>query len=143
MSKLFSLALFPLFVGDTGHDLHVIFVLLLLFFYSSLMMVLDLLLAGIPLLLNQTVFQPVFERSVPLLLLDLLLQALLLLLSQLLLLFKSFRDKLALLPLEHSMGPLLILLVKGGLFHDHLLKQVFLSLKDEHFSKTLLVFFYS
>ena len=141
MTKLLSLTLFPFFVGDSSHDFHRFLLLLLLFFHLALVVILDLLMASVPLLLDQTVFQPVFERTVPLLLLDLFLQALLLLLSQLLLLLQSLRDKLALLPLEHSMRPLLVLFVEGGLLNDHLLEQVFLGLEHKHFAKTLLMFF--
>ena len=37
------------------------------------------------------------------------------------------------------MRPLLVLLVQGRLFHDHLLEQVLFGLKDEDFAQALLM----
>ena len=92
VAKLLSLSLLPLFVGDSRHDLHGLFLLLLLLFGLALVVVLDLLVARVSLLLDQAVFQPVLECSVALLLFDLFMQALLFLLTQLLLLLESLLD---------------------------------------------------
>ena len=140
VARLLSLPLLPLFVGDSSHDLHRLLGLLLLLVQAALFMLSNLLLVGFTLLLLQTSLQPILEGEVAFLLLIDLDEALLLLLSELLLLLQSLSDKLALFPLEHTMGTLLILFVQSGLLQDHLLEKVLLSLKDQHFAQTLLMF---
>lgn len=78
---LLSLTLLPLFISNTRHDLHRFLRLFLLIFELAFVMILHLLLTGLSLLLDKTVLQPVFERTVALLLLNLLMQSLGLLLS--------------------------------------------------------------
>ena len=139
VATLFSLPLLPLFVSNACHDLHTLFGLFLLFVDASLLVVFDLLLVSLTLLLHQALLQPVFECLVALFLLNLLVQALGFLLSEQLLLLEGLADKLLFFPLVHAMRPLLVLLVQGRLFHDHLLEQVFFGLEDEDFAQALLM----
>ena len=120
MANLLSLSLLPFLECYTSHDLHALFGLLLFLFNAALLMVLDLLLVRLPLLLHQALLQPVLERFVAFLLLDLLVQALCFLLSEQLLLLQSFSNQLLLLPFIHAMRPLLVILVQRSLLHDHL-----------------------
>ena len=139
VARLLSLSLLPLFVGDTGHDLHRLLRLLLLLFHLALFHILDLLVISLALLLLHTGLQPILEGEVTLLLFVDFNESFSLLLSELVLLFECLGDQLALFPLVHAMGTLLVLLVQSGLLEDHLLEQVLLSLEDEHLAQTLLM----
>ena len=139
VARLLGLALFPLLVGDASHNFHRVFGFLLLLVDLALVMSLNLLLVSISLLLDHALLQPLLESPVAFLLLDLFLKSLLLLFSKLLLLFESLSDKLALLPLVHLMGPVLILLIQGCLLDDHLLKEILLGFEDEHLAESFLM----
>lgn len=104
-------------------------------------MVFNLFLVLLPLLLDQTHLQPLLEGLVALFLFNLFSQSLLFLDAELLLFLESLGDKLALLPLVHGVGPLLVLFVQSCLLQDHLFVQIFFGLEDKHLAKAFLVLF--
>ena len=139
VANFLSLSFLPFLECYSSHDLHALFGLFLFLINTALLMVLDLLLVRFPLLLHQALLQPVLERFVAFLLLDLLLQPLRFLLPEQLLLLERLADQLLLLPFVHAMRPLLVVLVERRLLHDHLFEQILFGLPDEDLAKALLV----
>ena len=139
MTNLLSLSFLPFFECNTSHDFHALFGFFLFFFNAALLMILNLLLVRFPLLLHQTLLQPVLERFVAFLLFDLLLKALGLFFSEQLLLFEGFSDQLLFFPFVHAMRPLLVILVESSLFHDHLFEKILFGFPDEDFAEAFLM----
>ena len=140
VASFFCFSFFPLFVGDSSHNLHRFFGFFLLFINVSFLMRFNLLLVSISLLLDQTLLQPPFECLIAFLLLDLFLKPLVFLLTKLMLFLKRLSDKFALFPLVHFVGPVLVFSIQSCLLDDHLFEEVLLCLEHEYLSESLLMF---
>ena len=115
VASLFHLSLLPLLVSNLCLHLNCFLSLLLFKLVLLLLLLLNALSDLLLPLLNQTQFEPLFERVVALLLSCYFLEALLLFLLQLLLTFECLLNYFFLLPFVHSLLALLIYFVLLGL----------------------------
>lgn len=123
---IFSLPLFPLLVGNFGHDFHIRFCLFFPFFHFLLFMVLNSFLNHLFSLLDKGLFEPLFEYFVSTLLLYLFLKLLSLFFLFFLEFLLLFLLLLVLLPLQHCHFLFFFLLHFFFSFLFHCFQNVFL-----------------
>lgn len=139
VARLFVLALAPFLVSDLGFDLEVLLFATLDLFLFLALVVLDLFLIEFLTLLDQRFLEPLLVSVIALFFLCDFLESLVLLLFELLLAIEMLSEHLALLPLEHSPGAKLILLVLLGLSREKLLVQIALGFVKQHLPERGLV----